>query len=141
MEEKKLVIYIAGPYTGDSAKEISENVQNAERVGQEILRRGHVALCPHSMTHDWDIGTGLGYQVFIDSDLVLLERCDAICMVHGYGRSKGSMGELKRAEELDLQIFLSIDQVPLGPGAVDPFGDGLPPAVDIPGGPYLPRTY
>ncbi|HRR83297.1 MAG TPA: DUF1937 family protein [Planctomycetota bacterium] len=109
---KQLVIYIAGPYRAPSAKEISENVRRAEAVGQEILRRGHVALCPHSMTHDWDIGTGIADEVFLQTDLVLLSRCDAICMVEGWWRSIGAKAELERARELGLQVFMDVYHVP-----------------------------
>lgn len=109
---KQLVIYVAGPYRAPSAKEISENVRRAEAVGQEILRRGHVALCPHSMTHDWDIGTGLADEVFLETDLVLLSRCDAICMVEGWDRSVGARAELDRACDLRLLVLWCVDDVP-----------------------------
>lgn len=111
-EPKQLVIYVAGPYSGASAKEISENVRAAELVGQEILRRGHAVICPHSMTHDWDIGTGINYETFIATDLTILGRCDAICMVEGWERSKGSVGELHEAQRLGLRVFGNIGQVP-----------------------------
>jgi hypothetical protein len=109
---KQLVIYIAGPYRAPSAKEISENVRRAEAVGQEILRRGHVALCPHSMTHDWDIGTGITDKTFLATGLVLLSRCDAICMVEGWRRSAGATAELQRALALGLEVFMDVDIVP-----------------------------
>ena len=109
---KQLVIYIAGPYRAPSAKQISENVRAAEAVGQELLRRGHVVICPHSMTHDWDIGTGIADRVFLETDLVLLERCDAICMVGEWPKSEGAMAENMHAISRGLQVFYSVDEVP-----------------------------
>lgn len=109
---KQLVIYVAGPYSAASAKQISENVRRAELVGQEIMRRGHVALCPHTMTHDWDIGTGLEYQDFLRCDLELLRRCDAICMVEGWEMSKGSVGEWRDAQQCGLRMFMNVAEVP-----------------------------
>ena len=106
------IIYVAGPYTADTPEGIAANVAAAAAVGQELLRRGWAVICPHSMTHNWDIGTGLGYQVFIDQDLALLEKCDAICMVGDWLKSRGSVGEYQRAAELGLDIFTDIEQVP-----------------------------
>lgn len=112
MDNNRLVIYIAGSYSGPSARQISENVAVAEAVGQEIMRRGHVALCPHSMTHDWDICTGLGYQDFIECDLILLSRCDAICMCGNWPASAGACQERTLAVSLDLRIFDSVLDIP-----------------------------
>lgn len=112
MRQGRLVIYIAGPYRAPSAKQISENVRAAEAVGQELLRRGHVVICPHSMTHDWDIGTGIPDEVFLETDLRLLERCDAICMVSGWTTSAGATAEHDRARELGLKLFVHVDDVP-----------------------------
>jgi hypothetical protein len=114
------VIYVAGPYSGASAKDISENVALAAEVGQEIMRRGHAVVCPHTMTHDWDIRTGLEYQDFLDMDLELLRRCDAICMVPGWETSHGSLGELELAKNLGKEIFESPLDVP--DLRSDPFG-------------------
>jgi hypothetical protein len=109
---KRLVIYIAGPYRAPSAKQISENVRAAEAVGQELLRRGHCVICPHSMTHDWDVVTGIADEVFLEIDLELLRRCDAICMIEGWEHSVGAKGELSLARALGLRVFMDVADVP-----------------------------
>lgn len=109
---RQLVIYIAGPYRAATQDGIDANVQRAAAVGQELLRRGHVVLCPHTMTHNWDQGTGIADEVFLETDLVLLSRCDAICMVEGWDRSVGARAELDRACDLRLLVFECVDDVP-----------------------------
>ena len=107
-----MIIYVAGPYTGPSIAEIDINVAIAQAAGIEIMKRGHVALVPHTMTHHWDVGTGLTYEQFIAATMALLERCDAICMCGGWGQSNGALGELKRARELGLHVYYNHEAVP-----------------------------
>ena len=47
-------IYIAGPYTGDTPKEIEENVRKAMEAGLKIWKKGHFPYIPH-LTHWLDI--------------------------------------------------------------------------------------
>ena len=109
---EQLVVYVAGKYAAPTPEGVAANVQAASLVGQGILRRGHVALCPHSMTHDWDIGTGLAPEVFYATDLVLLGRCDAILMLPGWKDSFGARGEYAAAKALGLPVYHSTDELP-----------------------------
>lgn len=111
MRKKLEVIYIAGPYSGEDAAAIQRHVDVAQAAGQEILRRGHACLCPHSMTHDWDIGTGIEYETFLHTDLELLARCDAVLMLPGWSRSRGAMGEYQEARRLGLKIYLGLEEI------------------------------
>jgi hypothetical protein len=109
---KQLVIYIAGPYRAATQEDIDANVQRAAAVGQELLRRGHVVVCPHTMTHNWDQGTGIADETFLETDLVLLSRCDAICMVEGWHHSAGARDELRAAHARGLLVFVRAADVP-----------------------------
>ena len=109
---RSLVIYIAGPYTAPTQEGIDANVALARESGQNVMRLGHVPLCPHTMAHNWDHDTGLTYEHFIRSDLVLLCRCDAILMVGDWRSSKGAIGELQFAQENDLTVYFDIDDIP-----------------------------
>jgi len=107
-----LVIYVAGPYSGPDQDAIDRNVAAAAAVGQEIMRLGHVALVPHTMTHNWDHGTGLVYKDFIRCDLALLRCCNAICMVDGWESSPGAVGELHEARRLVMPVYMGVEEVP-----------------------------
>lgn len=111
MSKKLELIYIAGPYSAETPELIRKNVETAKVAGQEILRRGHACICPHSMTHDWDIGTGLPYEVFLETDLEILRRCDAILMLPGWSKSRGSVAEFQEAGCLGLKRYLSIEEI------------------------------
>lgn len=106
------IIYVSGPYTAPTPEGVAANVQAAAAVGQELLRKGWAVVCPHTMTHNWDIGTGLDADVFYRTDLELLRRCDAICMIGDWQKSKGAVGEWDLAVELDIPRYLGAAQVP-----------------------------
>ena len=106
------IIYVAGPYTADTPEGVAANVAAAAAVGQELLRRGWAVICPHSMTHNWDIGTGLAPEVFYETDLALLAKCDAICMVGDWTHSKGSLVENEKAREWGLAVYDGLINVP-----------------------------
>lgn len=110
---KPLVIYIAGPYSAATPEAIEANVAIARQAGIAVMQRGHVVLCPHTMTYGWDQETGLTYEHFIRADLVLLERCDAILMVGDWRSSPGAIGELQFAREHDLAVYFAVEDLPV----------------------------
>lgn len=117
--EEPMVVYISGPYTAATEEAVAANVAAAKRAGQEIMRRGHVAVCPHTMTHRWEDTGELTWADFLRGDIAILERCDAICMVGAWEDSQGALRELARARELRLYVFEGAAQVP----AYIPAGD------------------
>ena len=108
---RPLVVYVSGPYTAPTPKRVAEHVADAERAAWEIMHKGHVPVCPHSMTHQWERG-GFGWEDFLRADLLLLERCDAICMVGRWQDSSGAVLERDRAEELRLWVFEGTQRLP-----------------------------
>jgi hypothetical protein len=49
---------------------------------------------------------------FIEGDLEIIARCDAILMLPGWERSEGSRMEYSRAVELRMPVYLSVEDVP-----------------------------
>ena len=48
------VIYIAGPFRGDTSWQIECNVRDAEALGLEVARAGAMPLIPHANTRFFD---------------------------------------------------------------------------------------
>lgn len=97
----KTVVYIAGPFRGDVAK----NVMNAEAVAALVATNGISFVCPHSngAPHDH---LGLPDQYWLDSTLEIMRRCDAVLVTpNGWQESKGTMGEIKEAYRLGKPVF------------------------------------
>ena len=102
------LIYVAGPYSADTYIGIERNVLNAKEATIELLRHGWAVICPHTMTHTCQNGTGLEPEVFYASDLEMLRRCDAILLLKGWQDSKGSVEEMALARELGLSVFATL---------------------------------
>jgi len=100
---KKKVVYIAGPFRAANQWEQEANIRRAEAMALEVWRLGAVALCPHLNTRYFS--GALPDEVWLDGDLELLRRCDAILMVHGWENSAGAMAEKAFARENNIPIL------------------------------------
>ena len=101
---RDIVIYIAGPYRADTWGKVKQNVAAAMDVAAELLHAGYTVICPHSMTHEFEM-YGLPDEVFLDSDLRLIGRCDAILMLPNWRASTGSIAEHHQAQDNGMRIF------------------------------------
>jgi hypothetical protein len=103
------ILYISGAYRGRSMNDVYENIQHARRAGIEGWKHGWISLVPHLNTQFMD---GLGQdEMYMQGDLLLLEKCDAILMLEGYGKSMGATREFQKATDLGLQIFFEGDNL------------------------------
>ena len=100
----KKVIYVAGKYNDERGEWYVEcNIREAERAAQFIWLNGGVAICPHLNTKMF--GGLCSYETWIQGDLEILSRCDAIYMVSNWISSKGAKIEKEHAEKLGLPIL------------------------------------
>ncbi len=99
-------VYIAGPYTNG---DIAVNVRNAILAGQAVLERGHTPYVPH-LIHFWHLLCPGPRQQWIDLDLAWLQVCEGVLRLPG--ESVGADLEVKRASELGIPIYASLDDLP-----------------------------
>lgn len=116
---RKLVVYIAGPFRAPSHWGIAQNIRRAEALALEVWRAGAVAICPHLNTMHYQ--DELPDKIWLDGDLEILSRCDAVVMVPGWEKSKGSVAERAFARERNMPV---IDGSVSG-SVVDDFKDWL----------------
>lgn len=102
MIEQK-VVYTGGPFTADTVYGERLNIRNAEAWALAIWKAGHVALCPHMNTANFS--GEMKADDFIRGDLELLARCDAILLLPGWERSRGTLIELKVATLLGIPVY------------------------------------
>ena len=99
-------MYVAGPFRGPSHWAIAENIRNAERLALEVWRRGAAAICPHANTaHFQDAAPD---HVWLDGDLELLKRCDAVLLTPDWERSNGACAEKATAEAARIPVLFSV---------------------------------
>jgi hypothetical protein len=120
MSNKPLMILIAGPYrsgTNDDPEKIQANVHLMESFAVPIFRKGHIpvlgewfALPLVSLAGSKQIGDEAFNKIFHPIAERLLEKCDAVLRVGG--ASSGADLMVKTAQNLGLQIFYSMDEIP-----------------------------
>lgn len=103
------VIYVAGPFRGPDHWAIAENIRNAERLALKVWQTGAVALCPHANTAHFQ--GAAPDAVWLDGDLELLRRCDAMILTDNWERSSGARTEHEFARQLGLPVFYHIDDL------------------------------
>ena len=105
-----MIVFIVGPYRGPSAWKIEQNIRRAESVALEVWKAGHVAVCAHAMTRDYQ--DELPDDVWLSGIRCIMARCDAILCVSGFLDSEGSVAEVALAREHGLPIYYGAGQLP-----------------------------
>jgi hypothetical protein len=97
------LIYVAGKYGAPTQEGISANIAHARQAAINLWRSGWSVFCPHMNTaHLDDI---VKREVFLDGDLEILKRCDAIYMLSNWQESEGAKKEYALAKYLELEIY------------------------------------
>jgi hypothetical protein len=104
------LIYIAGPYRDKRGEWfVKQNIENAEEAALFVWKNGGVALCPHKNTSGF--GGAADDNVWLEGDLALLSRCDAVLMVEGWEKSGGARAERDFAINSDIPVYTSYDGI------------------------------
>lgn len=97
------LIYVAGPYSGKTHLDVKRNIRAAQEVGVGVLNLGGFPVIPHANTEYMD--GAYPEKVFLDGDLVMLSRCDAMTLVPGWQTSSGTKAEIDFAIQHDIPVF------------------------------------
>lgn len=106
---EKAVVYVAGPFRGPNSWEIEENIRRAEQLALEVWRLGAACVCPHTNTRFYQ--GAAPDDVWLDGDLAILGRCDAILMTPDWLRSSGARAEKDYAEARGLPVLLTLEDL------------------------------
>jgi hypothetical protein len=96
-------VYIAGPYRGKthdyrSYFEIQGNIRQAEEAFAALAQAGIGAFCPHTHSAHFEIkAPDATPEYWYELDMKFLAHCDAILMLPGWEKSKGSLAERRWA--------------------------------------------
>lgn len=100
------VIYVAGKYRATTEWELVENIRRAEEASIKFWQKGWAVICPHMNTAHF--GGLCDDDIFLEGDLEILRRCDAIYMLSGWEKSIGATNELKEAQRIGLEILFEV---------------------------------
>lgn len=110
----RTIVYIAGPFRGETPWAVEQNVREAEALALDVARAGFIPLCPHAMYRHFD--KSLPDAFWLEATRELLVLADAILLLPHWQESAGARAERDLAEEIGLPIWTQIperDQMPL----------------------------
>lgn len=105
-EDKRLKVYIAGPYAGG---DWGENIQNAVEATERLWDAGYLPFCPHTHNALWSVRYPKEKEEWLDFDTAWVEQCDLLLRLAG--DSPGSEVEVEFAENHDIPVYHSIDEL------------------------------
>ena len=111
------IVYIAGPFRATNANGTSnawgvqQNVMRAMALALEVWKRGAVALCPHSNTMFFQDADGVTDTVWLDGDIELLKRSDAVLCTDNWRTSKGASAEVAWAMEIGKPVLFTLAEL------------------------------
>lgn len=111
------VVYVAGPFRCASKHVvgqqdcwgIQENVMRAMKLALEVWQLGAAAVTPHANTMFFQ--NAAPDNVWLDGDLAILAKCDALIMTPDWQRSSGARAEHDFAEQRGMRIFYTIESL------------------------------
>jgi hypothetical protein len=105
-------VYVAGPYSANNVIEVLENIRRGQRASVEILLAGHEPFCPW-LDYQFQFllreGEHLTVKDYYRYSIAWLEVSDAMVILGGWKHSKGTLAEIKRAEELNITIYHGVE--------------------------------
>ncbi len=108
------VVYVAGPFRCASSHVdgqqdcwgIQQNIMRAMELSLEVWRAGAAAVCPHANTMFYQ--NAAPDHVWLDGDIAILKKCDAILMTPDWERSSGARAEHDIAKRSLIPIFYDL---------------------------------
>jgi hypothetical protein len=113
LREGPKVVYIAGPFRGSDSYAEYKNIRVAEALSWRLWKKlsawrpGCAVLCPHLNTAHFQ--SSLPDNVWLEGDLTMLARCDAVVLTRGWKRSAGAGIEAQKAHILGIPVLLECE--------------------------------
>ena len=106
------IVFVAGPYFATEHDLISRNIQEAITAGQELFKRGFLALVVHNHTHHFEQKTKVEEPVYRAFDRLVLEKSvDAIICLPNWRTSQGARIEVHHMLSLKKPVFEAFDDL------------------------------
>ena len=101
------VIFISGPFRAKSAWGVEQNIRRAEELALETWKAGFAVVCPHTNTRYFD--GEANDKIWLEGDLEILRRCDAVLTTDDWERSTGAKAEVEEAIKCGVPVYKSLD--------------------------------
>jgi len=106
MNRKK--IYIAGSISSHNLLTSLENIRKGIKLSVEVLKAGFAPFSPF-IDFQFSLVEPITIDQYYGYSMAWLEVSDAILLVEGWENSKGTKAEIRRANELGIPVFTSLE--------------------------------
>lgn len=100
-----MLIYVSGPYTENATGTVDEHIENARGIAIRLWTLGHAVICPHLNTAHFEELCDLAWNTYLEGDLNMISRCDALVMTEDWEQSRGARIEHSYAKEIGIPIY------------------------------------
>ena len=100
-------VYVAGPYSAGNVMDVLRNIGRGQKACARIFSLGFAPFCPwHDKTYVYDNPEAeFTVEQFYKFSIAWLEVCDAVLVLPGWERSKGTLAEIDAAERLGIPVY------------------------------------
>lgn len=105
-DPKRPVVYVAGPFRAANSWDMEANIRAAETLALQAWRAGFAVICPHANTRFFQ--GAAPDEIWLEGDLEILKRCDAVLLTPTWKSSKGAVAEAATAAEFKIPVFESL---------------------------------
>lgn len=102
------LIYLAGPFRGPDSW-IACNVHRAAALALEVWKLGAACICPHLNTAQFQ--GAAADSVWLDGDIEILRRCDALIRTPDWANSLGAQAEVDFADKHGIPVFSRVQEL------------------------------
>lgn len=105
-------VYVAGAYSADNVLSVLDNIRNGMRAGTELFLMGFSPFVPWFDFHFQLMlreGETLTVQDYYRYSMEWLDVSGAVLVLPNSENSKGTQAEIKRAGELGIPVFYSLE--------------------------------
>ena len=102
-----MIIYLATPIRPKNGKTVDENVRIAKGLALELWKKGYTVICP-AANSDLPISLAekeLEAERWLNGDIEILQRCDAMVVAPDWEKSDGVKGEITVAGMCGVPVY------------------------------------
>lgn len=105
-----LRVYVAGPYSAPDVLRVLQNIRDGINASARLFERGLAPYCPWLDYHYVLACRGeVPHEAYYQASMEWLRASEAVLVIGEWERSRGTLAEIREAEELGIPVFFEED--------------------------------